>query len=116
MVAVDDNRARFVQAVFDDVMLIDPLDLPSIQPDERARRLTRTHVRAVGEDRRQVERTSASSSLVSWPEMGPNGLVQCSQCSVSVSMSRMCCSGRDSARRIRDRGRRPIRSSEAAGR
>ena len=54
MIAVDDDGAGLIQAILDDVVLIDPLDLPSIQPNERARRLTWAHVGAVAEDCSQV--------------------------------------------------------------
>jgi hypothetical protein len=89
VVAIDDH-VDFVERVFDDVVLIDLLDLPSVKPDERARCLAGAQVGPIAEERRQVVDDSVLKFRVV-PGNGPK--IQRSQCSVSVRMSRRCCSG-----------------------
>ena len=46
------------------MVLIDPFDLPSVQPHQRSRCLTRAHIGAITEDRRQISDNGVVKKLL----------------------------------------------------
>ena len=88
VVAVNDSRNCFVQLVFGDVPLIDKGYLPPVQTTDGARGLGWAEIETVAKGGYKVT-LFWFSSLLSYPEIGPKCLVQCSHSSVSARISRM---------------------------